>query len=187
MKKPFIQLLLSVVLFLGLAGCSGNLMDDVSSIVADTSAEESVKMEVVINQVTDGDTVNVEMPDGSEESVRLLLIDTPESVHPDKPDQPYGEKASQFATETLQKGQTVTLEVGNPKRDKYDRLLGYIWIDDTNFNQLMIEKGYARVAYVQESNTKYLEEFKKAEDQAEEKDVNIWSIDGYVENKFEMY
>src|SRR5699024_1265015 len=166
-----------------------NWVDDLSSFASSImDTQELEKDEVTVNYVVDGDTVNVTLPNGSKESVRLLLIDTPESKHPNKPKQPYGEEASEFAKETLSEGQTVTLEKGDPERDKYDRLLGYIWIDDnTNFNQLMIEEGFARVAYIQEPNTKYLEQFKEAEKQAENEGRNIWSIEGYAENEFEEY
>lgn len=148
---------------------------------------ELEKDEVIISEVVDGDTVKVEFSNGDNESIRLLLIDTPESVHPNKPVQPFGKEASDYAKVVLQEGDVVTLEKGNPERDKYDRLLGYIWIDDVNFNQLMIEEGYARVAYVYEPNTKYLEEFEQAEKDARTKEENIWSIPGYVDNEFEKY
>jgi len=185
--KLLFKVIAPLILAISLVACSTeSVTNEITSFVS--SQEETKELnrkDVTVNRVVDGDTVNVEMPNGTDESVRLLLIDTPESVHPDKPDQPYGEAASEFAKETLQEGQTVILETGDPERDKYDRLLGYIWInDDKNFNQLMIEKGYARVAYVKEPNTKYLDKFEKAEDQAEKKEENIWSIDGYVENEF---
>ncbi|WP_121605973.1 thermonuclease family protein [Virgibacillus sp. Bac332] len=182
MKKLIILFLLT---FLAV-GC--DQLDIVLQDNATTTEEVSPSRErVTIDRVVDGDTVKVQLPSGEIETVRLLLIDTPESVHPDKPVQPYGKEASDFAEDTLKEGQTVTLEKGDPERDKYDRLLGYIWIDDVNFNQLMIEKGYARVAYVYEPNTKYLDELKTAEEKAEEKRSNIWSIDGYAESQFNDY
>lgn len=145
------------------------------------------KDEAIISRVVDGDTVLVITDEGKEERVRLLLIDTPESVHPSKPEELYGKEASDYAKEYLKQGQKITLERGNPERDRYDRLLGYIWVDDVNFNQHMIEKGYARVAYVYEPNTRYLDEFKRAEKLAKEKGLKIWSIDGYVTDKgFDM-
>src|SRR5699024_1152158 len=183
LKKTFIKLIIPVVIVLSFLGFSDintskSFIDEVASVATtlldDMKNQQLKKDEVTINYVVDGDTVNVTLPNGSKESVRLLLIDTPESKHPNKPKQPYGEEASEFAKETLREGQTVTLEKGYPERDKYDRLLGYIWIDDnTNFNQLMIEEGFARVAYIQEPNTKYLEQFKEAEKQAEKEGRNI--------------
>lgn len=143
--------------------------------------------EVIINRVIDGDTIIVNTDEGIEERVRLLLIDTPESVHPSKEKELFGEEASDYAKEFLQEGDIVTLEIGNPERDKYDRLLAYVWVEDVNFNQLMIEKGFARVGYVYEPNTKYLDEFERAEQDAKEKELNIWSIEGYVTEKgFDM-
>lgn len=199
MKKQLIKLLLPVALLFVLTGCSdvdlseaSDLVKDISSVASDIATEiepkeELKKVKVTVDRVVDGDTVNVIMPDGSEESIRLLLIDTPESVHPGKPDQPYGEEASDFAKETLQEGDTVTLEIGNPARDDYDRLLGYIWTEGEIFNQMLIEEGYARVAYVYEPNTKYLDKFVRTEEKAENAGQNIWSIDGYADSGFEEY
>ena len=194
MKKLF-KLLIPIALVFGFLNYSNvipnHLIDDVISFASTvfderTTAKELEKSEVIIDHVVDGDTVSVIMPNGKEESVRLLLIDTPESVHPTKPDQKFGVKASAFAKETLKKGQEVMLEVGDPKRDKYDRLLAYIWIDNINFNQLMIEKGFARVAYVYEPNTKYIKQFRETEQKAKKREKRIWSIPGYVKSEFEI-
>lgn len=142
---------------------------------------------VTIERVVDGDTVIVHLEDGSRERVRLLLIDTPESVKPDTEVQPFGEEASDFAKEQIQAGEKVELERGNPDRDDYGRILAYIWVDDMMVNQLLIEEGYARVAFVYEPNTKYLEELEKAQQEAQENGENIWSIPGYVESRFKDY
>ncbi|MEN1969690.1 thermonuclease family protein [Lentibacillus sp. N15] len=145
------------------------------------------KGEAIISRVIDGDTVMVINPDGKEERVRLLLIDTPESVHPTEPEQKFGKEASDFAKKYLKQGLKVTLERGNPEKDKYDRTLGYIFVDGVNFNELMLEKGYARIAYVYEPSTKYLYAFKKAQKRAKQQRMNIWSIPGYVtESGFDM-
>src|SRR5699024_1893473 len=137
------------------------------------------------NRVIDGDTVEVKMPDGDKESVRLLLIDTPESVHPDKPEQPYGKESSEYAKDKLPEGKKVNLEYDGPKRGTYDRLLAYIWVDGENFNQKMLEKGYARYAYEYDPPYKYQDEFQEAENKAEEAEKRIWSIDGFPESDFE--
>ncbi|WP_052401110.1 thermonuclease family protein [Oceanobacillus jeddahense] len=142
---------------------------------------------VTVERVVDGDTVIVHLEDGSRERVRLLLIDTPESVKPDSEVQPFGEEASDFAKELMPEGETVELERGSPERDDYDRMLAYIWVDDENVNQLLVEEGYARVAFVYEPNTKYLEELEEAQEEAREKEDNIWSIPGYVESRFNEY
>lgn len=143
--------------------------------------------EVIITRVIDGDTVYVLNNKGKEEKVRLLLIDTPETSHPDKPAQLFGEEAKEYAKRYLRQGTKAVLEKGVQDTDKYGRTLGYLFVDGVNFNKHMVEKGYARVAYVYEPNTKYLDEFLEAEKRAREKKLNIWSIDGYVtERGFDM-
>lgn len=143
--------------------------------------------EVIITRVIDGDTVYVLNNKGKEEKVRLLLIDTPETSHPDKPAQLFGEEAKEYAKRYLKQGTKAVLEKGVQDTDKYGRTLGYLFVDGVNFNKHMVEKGYARVAYVYEPNTKYLDEFLEAEKRAKEKKLNIWSIDGYVtERGFDM-
>lgn len=196
--RKIVSLIAVAILAVGFLGISDSKATNSIKDVLDTVIDiddfglfdkeiELEKDEVIISEVVDGDTVKVEFANGDTESIRLLLIDTPESVHPNKPVQPFGKEASDYAKGVLQEGDVVTLEKGNPERDKYDRLLGYIWIDDVNFNQLMIEEGYARVAYVYEPNTKYLEEFEQAEKDAKSKEENIWSIPGYVDNEFEKH
>src|SRR5699024_10077624 len=81
MKKKLIYLLFTLIIIMFVSGCS---IDDLNTIIqADESKQDDQpKEKVVVDRVVDGDTVKVEMPDGSIESVRLLLVDTPESVHP---------------------------------------------------------------------------------------------------------
>lgn len=88
----------------------------------------------------------------------MLLIDTPETVHPTKPVQPFGVEASNFTKEKLT-GKDVQLEMDVGERDKYGRVLAYVYIDNTMINEQLLEKGLARVAYVNEPNTKYVDEF----------------------------
>ncbi|GIO25307.1 thermonuclease family protein [Oceanobacillus sp. J11TS1] len=142
---------------------------------------------VTIERVVDGDTVIVHLEDGTRERVRLLLIDTPESVKPNTEVQPFGEEASDFAKKLMPEGEKVELERGTPDRDDYDRMLAYIWVDGENVNQMLVEEGYARVAFVYEPNTKYLDELEEAQEEAKEDGENIWSIPGYVESRFKDY
>lgn len=185
-----LKLLVVILIVVGLFSLTdlgddlSNLKEHVSNITNDIQLE---KEDAVVTRVVDGDTLILNLSNGEEERVRLLLIDTPESVHPDKEEEMFGKEATEFAKEMLQEGSKVVLERGNPERDQYERLLGYIWIDGVNLNQKMIEKGFARVAYVYPPNTKYLDEFKQAEREAKEQKKNIWSIEGYVtEDGFDM-
>ena len=136
-----------------------------------------------ITRIIDGDTIEVRTKDKEKEKVRLLLIDTPELSHFGKPEQPYALEAKQYAERILKIDSVVTLEIGNPDRDKYDRLLAYIWIDGQNFNQMIVKEGLARVGYIFEPNTKYLNDLKRNEAYAKENKLNIYSIENYVTDK----
>lgn len=146
---------------------------------------KEIQAEIV--EIIDGDTFVVKTYDDAIEKVRLLLIDTPESVHPKEEKQLFSEEVLEYIESIVQKGDKITLELGEKERDKYDRLLAYVWVNNINLNKQLVEKGYARVAYVYEPNMKYLDEFLEAEKRAKEKKLNIWSIDGYVtERGFDM-
>lgn len=131
--------------------------------------------EVKVDLVVDGDTIKV-LLNGKIEAIRLIGIDTPETVDPRKPVQCFGREASNKAKEILS-NKTVYLE-NDPtqgERDKYQRLLGYVWLDEnTNFNKLMISEGYAH-EYTYAVPYKYQAEFKQAEKEAREGNKGLWS------------
>ncbi len=134
-------------------------------------------------KVIDGDTVKIKLSNGNEETVRLLLVDTPETVHPTKSVQPFGPEASQFAKELMPANSEVEVELGISERDKYGRLLAYFYVDGKMVNKLLLEKGLARVAYVYAPNTKYVDEFEAIQKKAQTKEVGIWSIENYVTSR----
>lgn len=192
---------LSLSLFFG--GCSSsiatlNTVTD-SNMTQDKSDNYSISnngsipeesYEAYVERVVDGDTMKVKL-EGYKETVtlRLLLIDTPESVKPGVDPQPYSIDASNFAKELLQEGDTVYLEYdGGDKTDKYGRHLCYLWFyskedkDWKMFNEKIVEKGLARVGYIY-SQTKYLDTLYDAQEKAKNKKLNIWSVPGYVTDK----
>jgi len=128
-------------------------------------------------RVVDGDTFEA-IIDGREETVRLILVDTPETVHPSKPVEPFGPEASQYAKETLE-GKDVRLELDVSERDQYGRVLAYVWIGDRMFNEMLLEKGLARVA-VFPPNVKYVDRFREIEKEAKRKGIGIWSVENYA-------
>jgi micrococcal nuclease len=151
---------------------------------ADSSNEEKGKtFTAEIIKVIDGDTVKIKMANGNQETVRLLLIDTPETVHPSKPVQPFGPEASKFAKQLMPAGSKVEVETGIGERDKYGRLLAYFYVDGKMVNKLLLEKGLARVAYVYAPNTKYLDELENIQKQAQQDEIGIWSIENYATSK----
>lgn len=150
-----------------------------------TAFEQPKTVEAFVDRVVDGDTIQVVI-EGDEEIVRFLLVDTPETKHPNLPKQPFGEEASKFAKKVLT-NQTVTLEFDGPKRDKYDRLLAYVWFENNMFNELLLEQGLARYAYQYDPPYTYQQQLKQAESQAMGKNIGIWSLPGYVtEEGFEQ-
>ncbi|WP_445670430.1 thermonuclease family protein [Peribacillus sp. FSL R5-0717] len=139
------------------------------------AVQHGVKAKVV--RVIDGDTIEVLM-DGKQEQIRMLLIDTPETKHPQKPVEKFGPEASQFATETL-KNKTVGIQVGKERTDKYGRVLAYVWVGDTTYQEMVLEKGLAATAYLYNDLT-MLDEFHKAQYIARNKKIGVWSIPGYA-------
>lgn len=138
------------------------------------------KFDAKISGHTDGDTIKLDIA-GKQETVRLLLVDTPETVHPTKPVQPFGKEASDFVKELMPIGKAVQVELDVSERDKYGRLLAYLYVDGKMVNKLLLEKGFARVAYIYAPNTRYVDEFQAIQKKAQEKGIGIWSIENYVQ------
>ena len=159
----------------------------------DSSSSKEVpkgSVKATVDRVVDGDTMKLKIDEtGEVVTLRLLLVDTPESVKKGVDPQPYSIEASNFAKNTLKAGDTVYIEYDEgDKTDKYDRHLGYLWYysnDNSNwqmFNETLISEGYARVGYIY-SQKRHLDEFYKAQDYAKSNKLNIWSVDGYVTDK----
>ncbi|CDQ20957.1 thermonuclease family protein [Halobacillus karajensis] len=142
------------------------------------ASKEAEVVKAMVTNVVDGDTIDIQI-NGKEERVRLLLVDTPETVHPNKPVQPFGPEASHFVKQKLD-NKEVRIEYDGPKRDKYDRLLAYVWVDGENFNQQLLEKGLARYAYVYNPPYTHADSMQEAESRAQQQEKGVWSIDGYV-------
>ncbi|MBQ6113608.1 MAG: thermonuclease family protein [Synergistaceae bacterium] len=82
----------------------------------------------VVVRAVDGDTAVIKV-DGQERRVRLLGVDTPETVHPNKPVQFYGKEASRFTKDSLN-GRRVWLEYDANPQDRYQRHLAYVWLEN---------------------------------------------------------
>ncbi len=130
-----------------------------------------------VTRVVDGDTLKVSI-NGKEETLRLIGIDTPETVDPRKPVQCFGKEASERAKELLS-GQRVRIETDSTQgeRDKYGRLLAYVYREDGLFyNKVMIEEGYAH-EYTYDMPYTYQAEFRLAQKSAEASGTGLWSPD----------
>lgn len=127
-----------------------------------------------VESVTDGDTFKINYQ-GKTTKVRLIGVDTPESVSPNKKkNNNYGKQASNYTKERLE-GQTVFLEFDVQQTDKYGRLLAYVYLEDgIMYNKELLEKGYAQIA-TYPPNVKYVEEFTQIQKQAKENNVGFWA------------
>lgn len=130
----------------------------------------STAEKALVARVIDGDTIQLD--DGRK--VRLIGVDTPETVHPQKEVEYYGKEASDF-TKSMLEGKEVYLEYDIQPTDKYGRTLAYIWLSDgTLFNELLVLKGFAQVATFP-PNVKYVERFTAAQKQAIEANAGLWA------------
>lgn len=134
------------------------------------STEEGVW---TVERVVDGDTLRLT----NGETVRLIGVDAPESVKPHSPVEPYGPEAAEYlATLVHQAGNRVRLEFDGPRRDKYGRLLAYVWAGDKLLNEEIIRAGYGR-AETQYSYSQFMKQrFVLAEAEARLARRGIWSL-----------
>lgn len=133
----------------------------------------SVKFEACV----DGDTIKVILDD-KKTTVRFLAIDTPETVHPTKGEQPFGKEASNYTCNKVKNAKKLEIEYdeGSTKTDKYNRTLGWVFIDDTLLQKDLVSLGYAKVAYLY-GDYKYTDELKKEESIAKSKKLGVWSLE----------
>jgi micrococcal nuclease len=124
--------------------------------------------------VVDGDTVDVALG-GRTERVRLLGIDTPETVDPDRPVGCFGPEASARTAELLPDGTEVQLERDVEGRDHFGRLLAYVFRadDDTFVNEVLLAEGYAEVLVI-EPNGAYADRLRQAESSARSAGAGLW-------------
>jgi micrococcal nuclease len=102
--------------------------------------------EARVTAVVDGDTIDVVVA-GRNERVRLLGVDTPETVDEDRPVGCYGPEAAGFTAGRLT-GRTVRLRFDRERRDRYGRLLAYVEVDGRRFNDELLAGGYARLLVI---------------------------------------
>ncbi len=137
-----------------------------------TAAPEFLAGTVV--EVVDGDTIHVQLPSGVEK-VRIIGIDTPETVDPNRPASCFGPEATAFAKETLA-GKPVTLELDptQDRRDRFDRLLAHVHVGDALYAAEAIAGGYG-IHYVYEVPSIHAAELAAAEASAKAANLGIWA------------
>ena len=128
-------------------------------------------------RVVDGDTVEVRLGD-RDETVRLIGIDTPETVDPRSPVECFGEEASERTKALLPEGTAVRLVADVEARDRYDRLLAYLYRDDGTFvNLALVEDGYASLL-TYPPNVAHVSEFTAAAARARDEGRGLWGACG---------
>ncbi len=140
---------------------------------------------VTVVRVVDGDTAEMRMPDGSVEDVRFIGVDTPEST---TRHEPYGSEASAYTEERLEDRQ-VFLQIGIEERDRYGRLLAYVWLErpvagegaevrEAMFNAHLLRDGYAQLLTIP-PNVDYVDVFRELQTEAREASRGLWGLDAY--------
>ncbi len=133
--------------------------------------ESPTKVTAEVTRVVDGDTVEADI-DGREEDVRYIGVDTPESVKPDSPVECFGPEAADF-NRKLVEGETVRLELGEEQRDPYDRLLAYVYVNDTFVNAELVRRGYATTLTIP-PNDRFADRFAELEREAGAAGRGLW-------------
>lgn len=169
-------------------------VEEVNSEIETEIAEDEARKftesltKVTVVRVVDGDTYVVNL-DGNETKVRLIGVDTPESVasqeyldRTGKENTEFGKDVSSYMKDMLSEGSTLYLEFDVDKYDKYDRVLAYAYFEDGEMVQEhLLKKGFARVMTI-EPNVAHSERFVELEQEAMNNGVGMW--EGY-EDLFE--
>jgi len=170
----------AVVLALLASACGASTSQTISNGAASATLPESGQFapNATVDRVVDGDTIIVFI-DGRRERVRLIGIDTPESVDPNRPEQCFGHEASVYLESLLPSDTPVSLVRDVEARDKYDRLLAYvIRTDDQLFINLdLVEKGFAG-PLTYPPNDHYADLFESSARAAASAGVGLWSACG---------
>ncbi|MGX6443577.1 thermonuclease family protein [Neobacillus sp. K501] len=134
---------------------------------------------ITLVDIIDGDTIKIRV-NGKVETVRYLLVDTPESKNPKTCIQHFAMEAFFRNNELVKSGVlTMELEQGST-RDSFGRLLAYVYVDGKLIQETLLKEGYARLGYILDPPYKYLDPFKKDENLAKRNKRNIWSVPNFV-------
>lgn len=129
------------------------------------------QLSATVVEVVDGDTLEV-VRGGRPDTIRLLGVDTPETVHPDRPVECHGPEAAAFTRSRLL-GRQVRLELDVVPRDPFGRLLAFVSVDGRRFNDELLRRGLARLLVIP-PNGLHGRELLAAEMQALESRRGLW-------------
>lgn len=146
------------------------------------SNDNTTKYKCKVTKVMDGDTIEVtfleSIPENCNktENVRLIGVDTPElNLHNSNPKEYFAQEAYQFTYgELINEYIEISFDNISSQRDKYNRLLCYVYYNDYLFNEVLIQEGFGRYYYFFDFNKKYMNDFKKSEIFAKENKLGLW-------------
>ncbi|WP_299168485.1 thermonuclease family protein [uncultured Arthrobacter sp.] len=144
------------------------------SVTACSPSADATTGQVV--RVVDGDTVIVKISD-VDTTVRLLNIDTPETKHPDKAVECFGPEATAFLAETLPAGTEVGLDFDVEREDQYGRTLAALFLEDRTLVNAEIARQGLGSAVIFEPNEKYYDAVKAAQEEAQQAELGVFSVD----------
>ncbi len=170
-----VHLLLVPLLAVALTGCIADARTEPAT------PESPLAEHAIVIKHTDGDTAYFRYDDGTEEKVRFIGMDTPEVYGGVEP---YGREASAYTERMIPLGSDVWLEADIELRDRYDRLLAYVWlappqtgspqeVREQMLNALLVADGYAMVS-TYPPNVKYEDMFLDAQVEAREASRGLW-------------
>ena len=148
--------------------------------------KESKPEQAALIRCVDSDTLIVNI-DGNDTTVRLIGIDAPESVNPDKEKKnKYGDMASAYTKMLLKDTTTLFLEYDKQKTDQYGRTLAYVWLSDDRenaenkmLNAILVKNGYATDALYM-PNDKYADMFYMLKNDAKDSSSGLWQYEEYT-------
>ena len=129
-------------------------------------------LEGTVTRIVDGDTIHVRVA-GQIEKVRYIGVNTPEVHNPRKGEEPGG-RAAAAVNRDLVNGRRVRLELDTQSRDRYGRLLAYVWVDDTMINAELVRRGFAQVMTIP-PNVRHQSLFLKLQREAREAGRGLWA------------
>lgn len=160
--------LVNLVLFITLivlVSCSGTKKE--------FHLNEEITYEVV--RIVDGDTYLLKDDNGTEEKIRIIGANTPETKHPKKGKEPFGAEATAFAKKYLSK-KKVQLKFEKGKVDRYNRILAHVYIEGIHFNKMLLDSGMAKTMFYA-PNFEFKTTFKTAQKNAKIKKIGIWGLE----------
>jgi micrococcal nuclease len=134
-------------------------------------AAAAAPLEGTVVRVVDGDTIYVQLADRVEK-IRYLGVNTPEIHHPVRGEEPGGREAADVNRRIVD-GHRVRLELDVRTRDRYGRLLAYVWVGEIMVNAELVRRGYAQVMTVP-PNVKYQDLFVKLQREARDAGRGLW-------------